>query len=243
MKKHFYTGLIVILPLLITFYIFDWLLTKILTLISGTVITKSIKNILNLFYGVNHGNEFLFQALVYMISIIIMLLLVTLLGYTMKIVLFSKLVKKMMSLVERIPVIKTVYTTTKQIIDVLYNSEGDSAYKKVVLIEYPRKGMYAIGFLTAEKNEIVREILGEKEIANVFVPTSPNPTSGMLVCVPKDEVHNLDISVETAFKLIISGGYVTEETVKKISQKKRWNNDEKSDSINFFNFYSLFKLK
>lgn len=220
MKKHFYTGLIAILPLLITFYIFNWLLTKILLLIRGTIITKSIRILLNTFYVNHYNNEILFQILVYGISVFIIILLITLLGYTMKLVVFSKIIKKIMSLVEKIPVIKTVYITTKQIIGVLYSSEGESAYKKVVLVEYPRKGIYALGFLTSENNRALEKVLDIGKIANVFIPTSPNPTSGMLVCVPKNEVINLDISVETAFKLIISGGYVTEESLEKMNLSK-----------------------
>lgn len=220
MKKHFYTGLIAILPLLITFYIFNWLLTKILILIRGTIITKSIRILLNTFYASHYNNDILFQILVYGISIFIIILLITLLGYTMKLVIFSKIIKKIMSLVERIPIIKTVYITTKQIIEVFYSSEGESAYKKVVLVEYPRNGIYALGFLTSENNRALEKVLDAGKIANVFIPTSPNPTSGMLVCVPRNEVISLDISVETAFKLIISGGYVTEESLEKMDLSK-----------------------
>lgn len=134
----------------------------------------------------------------------------------MKIVFFSKIMKKFVALVEKIPVIKSVYTTAKQIIGMLYSSEGEAAYKKVVAVEYPRKGMYAIGFMTAESNNAVKEAFQVGEIANVFIPTSPNPTSGMLICIPKEDIKILNIDTEAAFKLIISGGYVTEESVKKL---------------------------
>lgn len=214
MKKHFYTGLVVILPLVITFYVFNWLLKIVIKLISGTTITKVIRWILNIVYS-GHSHEIQFKILTYLISIIIIISFITLLGYTMKIMFFSKIMKKFVALVEKIPVIKSVYTTAKQIIGMLYSSEGEAAYKKVVAVEYPRKGMYAIGFMTAESNNAIREAFDIGEVANVFLPTSPNPTSGMFVCVPKEDVRILNIDTEAAFKLIISGGYVTEESLKK----------------------------
>lgn len=214
MKKHFYTGLVVILPLVITFYVFNWLLKIVIKLISGTTITKIIRWTLNIVYS-GHSHEIQFKILTYLISIIIIISFITLLGYTMKIMFFSKIMKKFVALVEKIPVIKSVYTTAKQIIGMLYSSEGEAAYKKVVAVEYPRKGMYAIGFMTAESNNAVREAFDIGEVANVFLPTSPNPTSGMFVCVPKEDVRILNIDTEAAFKLIISGGYVTEESLKK----------------------------
>lgn len=216
MKKHFYTGLVVVLPLFITFYFFNWFLKLVLKLISGTTITRLIRFALDIAYS-GHGHEIQFQILAYLISILIILASITLLGYTMKIMFFSKIWKKIVGLLEKIPVIKTVYTTTKQIIGILYSTEGEAAYKRVVAIEYPRREMYAIGFMTSESNDTVKEALGEKDtIVNVFIPTSPNPTSGMLLCVPKKDVKILKMDTETAFKLIISGGYVTEESVKKL---------------------------
>lgn len=220
MKKHFYTGLVVVLPLLITFYIFSWLLKTVIRLISGTTLTKIIRWVLNLFFS-GHNHEIQFQVLTYLISIVIIVSFITLLGYTTKIVFFSKIMKKFLDFVEKIPVIKSVYTTSKQIIGIIYSSEGEAAYKKVVAVEYPRKGMYAIGFMTSESNNAIKEAFNEDDIANVFIPTSPNPTSGMFICVPKKEVRHLKMDTETAFKLIISGGYVTEESVKKLQTSEK----------------------
>lgn len=221
LKRNFYAGLITILPLIITFYVFNWLLNIVLKLISGTIITKGIRKVVVLIFK-EHSYGIEFQALVYLVSILIMLFFITLLGYTMKLVFFSKIIKKIMNLFEKIPVIKTVYTTTKQIIDMLHlTGDEESAYKKVVYIEYPRKGVYAIGFLMSDSNSIFKNIIKDKEIANVFIPTSPNPTSGMLICIPKEEAYPLDISVEMAFKLIISGGYITEDVMKAVEQNDK----------------------
>lgn len=220
MKKHFYTGLVVVLPLLITFYIFNWFLKMVIKLISGTILTRIIRWILEIsFHG--HAHEIQFQILTYLISIILIIFFITLLGYTTKIVFFSKIMKKGLDFIERIPLIKSVYTTARQIIGMLYSTEGEAAYKRVVAVEYPRKGMYVVGFMTSERNETMEKVFGEENVVNVFIPTSPNPTSGMLVCVPSRDVKILSMDTETAFKLIISGGYVTEESIKRLQSEKK----------------------
>ena len=82
------------------------------------------------------------------------------------------------------------------------------------------KTINSIGFLTADKNTSLKEFLEDKEIVNVFVPTAPNPTSGFLLCIPREDIHPLNMSVEWAFKLIVSGGYITEELVKEKEEDK-----------------------
>ena len=160
------------------------------------------------------ADTFYMQVSVYIAAFLIIILSITMLGYMTKVVFFSKIIRRAINILERIPIIKTVYSTSKQIIGIVYSDNGESVYKKVVAVEFPRKGLYAIGFLTADKNTALKEILPDKEIVNVFVPTAPNPTSGFLLCLPKEEVYYLNMSVEWAFKLIVSGGYITEELVK-----------------------------
>ena len=92
----------------------------------------------------------------------------------------------------------------RQIVSLVYSKKNNN-YKKVVVVEYPRKGIYSFGFLTAEENKILEDVTGEK-YCNVFIPTSPNPTSGMFVSVKKVEVKEIEMKVEDAVKLIVSGG-------------------------------------
>lgn len=212
LKKNFYTGLLMILPIVITFYIFNWLFNLAFRIINNTVIIKLLKKLIYFSFG-EKADIFYIRVLVYIVAIIIIIFSITLLGYMTKLVFFSKIIKKMTNILERIPIIKTVYSTSKQIIGVIHSDNGESVYKKVVAIEYPKKDMYVIGFVTADRNLILKSFLPDKEIVNVFVPTSPNPTSGFLLCVPKEDVHYLSMSIESAFKLIISGGYITEGVV------------------------------
>ncbi|OIN85322.1 MAG: hypothetical protein AUJ12_09765 [Alphaproteobacteria bacterium CG1_02_46_17] len=108
---------------------------------------------------------------------------------------------------ERLPVVKTVYGALKQVIDMVMGQQAQ-AFRDVVMIEYPRKGVYMMGFLTGRTEGEVQE-LTDKEMVNIFIPTTPNPTSGFLVFVPADEVIDLNMSVDDGLKMIISGGMIT----------------------------------
>lgn len=217
-KKNFYTGLLMILPVVITYYIFNWLFNLAFRIINNTIIIKILKKLVEFIFG-EKADAFYIQMSVYIAAFLIIFLSITILGYMTKVVFFSKIIKRTMDVLERIPIIKTVYSTSKQIIGIVYSDNGESVYKKVVAVEFPRKGLYAIGFLTADKNTALKEILPDKDIVNVFVPTAPNPTSGFLLCIPKEDVYYLNMSVELAFKLIVSGGYITEDIVKHNEQK------------------------
>ena len=221
MKKNFYTGLFMILPVVITFYIFNWLFNIAFRIINNTIIIKALKQIVFFAMG-DKADVFYIQLAIYIFAVIIIVLFITLLGYTTN----TKIIKRATEVLERIPIIKTVYSTTKQIIGIVYSDNGESVYKRVVAVEYPQKGTYAIGFITSEKNTALKEFLPDVEIMNVFIPTAPNPTSGFLLCVPKEKVHYLDMSVEWAFKLILSGGYITEEMVKEKEEGKETESGE-----------------
>ncbi len=110
-------------------------------------------------------------------------------------------------MVEKIPLVRSLYSGAKQIIEAVTNSQVDT-FSKVVMIEYPRKGLYSLGFITCEaKGEIQKNT--DDFVINVFVPTTPNPTSGMLVFVSKKDVIPLSMTVEEGIKLVVSGGIVT----------------------------------
>lgn len=107
----------------------------------------------------------------------------------------------------RMPVVRSIYGATKQIFETVLSSKGN-AFRSVVLIEYPRKGIWTIGFITGTTIGEVQHVTQEN-VVNVFVPTTPNPTSGFLLFLPKDEVVELSMTVEEGIKMIVSGGIVT----------------------------------
>lgn len=210
MKRYFYTGLIALLPIVITVYIFNWIVGIMMSLLTHSFVTIVIHEILVKFVT-EQEMDFYFQVLVYIISLVTMLVGTCLVGMTLQIVFVAKIMKKVKELFIKIPLIKQVYTTISQIIDIAV-SDRQKSYQKAVLVQYPRKGVYSIGFLTSTDNFLLKDYIEtEEKLCNVFIPTSPNPTSGMFIVVPQSEVKVLDIKTDDAIKLIISGRVILPE--------------------------------
>jgi len=141
------------------------------------------------------------------IGIIVLLLVVTIIGFLVTNFFGRFMVRMGENMVARVPVVRTIYGVLKQIFDaVLSQSEG--AFREVVLIEYPRKGIWVLGFVTSNTQGEVQRVTPH-EMVNVFLPTTPNPTSGFLLFVPRKDCITLDMSVEEGVKLVISGGIVS----------------------------------
>lgn len=141
------------------------------------------------------------------LGLIITLLLVFLIGMVTTNFIGKKLVQLGEMLVDKIPLVRSIYLLAKQVLETIFSQDKES-FKKVVLVEYPRKGLYSIGFVTGVGRGEIQEKTSA-HVLNVFIPTSPNPTSGYLIMVPEEEAVPLDMDVDIAFKLILSGGMVT----------------------------------
>lgn len=111
------------------------------------------------------------------------------------------------SLIDRVPVVRSVYGALKQIFETVF-ADSSSSFREVVLVEYPRRGLWAVGFITGRTKGEVRDRI-ERDLVNVFLPTTPNPTSGFLLFVPREDLVHLDMSVEEGIKMVISAGIVT----------------------------------
>ena len=209
LKNYFYAGLFSLLPLVLTAYIFNWIMGLVLIVLNDSFVTIIIKNIILNLVG-EEDYIFYFQILTYVLSLITMIIFICIVGFTLKLVFFAKIAKKAKQFLSKIPFINQIYSTISQIIDIL-KSDRSTTYQKVVAVEYSRKGIYSIGFLTADKNEILERATGIEKMCNIFIPTSPNPTSGMFIVANAKEVHILDIKIDDAVKLIISGGVITPE--------------------------------
>ena len=191
-KRYFFTGLLVSAPIGATIYITIF----IVEFISGLVPNRfNPNNLLPEFIGYKiPGLELLIAFLTFIF-----------LGAIFSTLFGRSLLNYFDNLITRIPFAGNVYKAIKQITETFSNA--DAAYQKVVLIEYPRKGVHAIGFMTGStKGEIKTKT--NKEMVNVFVPTTPNPTSGFLLLFPVEDVVELDMSVEDAIKLVVSAGLV-----------------------------------
>ncbi len=193
LKNYFLTGLLVILPIFITVYI-------ILSLI------RAMDAILK-YIPAEYLPETYLQIHIPGLGLILVVILVFVVGLLTRNFIGRKIVHLGENIVDRIPLVRVLYTGVKQLLEPLF-LQKTNAFKKVALIEYPRRGVHVIGFVTGEsKGEVQNKT--SKNMMNVFVPTTPNPTSGFYILIPEDEVVYLNMSVEDAFKLIISGGIVS----------------------------------
>lgn len=197
LRNAFITGVIVVLPLGVTLIVINFLLDKI-----GTPASNFFFWYLDPAWRNMPAVQFGLQVL----SIIFVLLLITLLGYGSKLFIGRWFLHRFEQLLDRVPFINTVYRTVKQIVDT-FSRQKKAVFQEVVLVEYPRKRSYVIGFLTSEAKGEPQAMTGE-QIVNVFIPTTPNPTSGFLLMLPEEDITHLKMSVADGMKLIISGGAV-----------------------------------
>lgn len=202
-KRYFITGLLVLFPFVMTIFIITWLFTKIDGILKG-VISKFLER-----FGL-----FTFPGM----GFITVILLILITGVIARNYLGKKVLAIGDMIVTRIPLINRIYLAIQQI-SKAFLTEQREVFKNAVLIEYPRKGIYSIAFYTQNTKGEIKEKLNQ-EVVSVFVPTTPNPTSGYLLFIPKKEIINLDMNIEEALKLVISGGAVVPQK-KSSSPKKR----------------------
>jgi uncharacterized membrane protein len=205
-RNYFFTGLIIAAPLGITISIVVWLVQ----LIDGLV-----KPLIPARYDPDYYLPFSVPG----VGVVLALLFITLLGFLTANLLGRTLVSYGERILGRMPLVRTIYGGLKQIFETILSSKA-SSFNKVVLLEYPRRDLWSIAFVaTSTKGEISRNLQkGDEyadEVMSVFVPTTPNPTSGYLLFVKRSEMIELDMSVEDAAKLVISAGLVSPEYQKK----------------------------
>ena len=186
LRNNFIAGIVVLIPIGITLY-----LTLFLIRISGKIIPKEI----------NPNNYLPFN--IPGLEIIIALLLITFIGWISLSFLGRKFFEIFNNVLKKIPILRTIYSAIGQMTETF--TKSDNNQKSVVLLEYPRKGIWAVGFATKENKGIIKNNVKE-DIINVFVPTTPNPTSGFLLMVPKKDLIFLDVTFEQASKFIVSAG-------------------------------------
>jgi uncharacterized membrane protein len=187
LQRHFLTGLLAITPLAIT----GWILWRFYLLVSGTM-RPWLKRI----PAVSEAYPEFVLTVMGLVGFVLAIVLVGMFTRNIIGVAFFRLVERVLT---QIPVVKSVFTAVKQIAEVLLQDQR-RAFKKVALFEYPRRGLYSVVFLTSDEPD--------RDLAAVFLPTTPNPTSGFMLVVPRTELVELEIPVEDAIKLIVSGGSI-----------------------------------
>ena len=186
LRTYFFTGVVVLIPIGITLY-----LTKFIIQISSKIIPEEINP--------NNYLPFSIPGLEILISIIV----ITLVGGLSFSFIGKKLLQLINDLFKKIPILRTIYSAITQMTETFTNK--DDSKRSVVLVEYPRKGTWAVGFAT-KKNETEISSKTNKNLINVFLPTTPNPTSGFLLMFPEEEIVYLDMTFEEASKFIVSAG-------------------------------------
>ena len=190
MKRYFITGLLIWVPLVVTLWVLDFLFST---------MDQSLRLL-----PPEWRPEALFGYHIPGLGAIVTLLVVFLTGLFTANILGQRLVKFWEWLLSRIPVVKTIYSSVKQVSDTLLSGQGQ-AFRKALLVQYPREGSWIIAFQTGRPGGDVTNYL-KGEYVSVYVPTTPNPTSGFFLMVPKNDVIELDMSVDEALKYIISMG-------------------------------------
>ena len=185
-RNYFFAGAVVLIPIGITLY---------LSLFIIKVSTKILPRELN------PNNYLPFE--IPGIEIIIAVIMITFIGWLSLSFLGKKIFELINRILKKIPILRTIYSAINQMTESL--TKSDNKQKSVVLLEYPKKDVWAVGFATKDNKGIINEKIGN-ELVNVFVPTTPNPTSGFLLMVPKKNLIFLDISFEQASKFIVSAG-------------------------------------
>ncbi|MFO7966916.1 MAG: DUF502 domain-containing protein [Archaeoglobaceae archaeon] len=186
LRNIFLTGLLIFIPISATIFIVYWTFNYIDDLVKPLVL---------------QALGFYFPGLSWLLLIAIIFIL----GVVGKFTLGNRIVNSVENLMQRIPLVRTIYNATKEASKAILVSETENI-KGVVLVEFPRKGVYTLGFTSGAEVLGIDQLIGKRTV-NVFVPTSPNPTSGYVLMVPEEDLIYLDMAVEDAIKVIISGGF------------------------------------
>ena len=215
LRNSFLTGIVVIAPVGLTV----WLIWTVIGWVDGFVLpfvpnSYQPENLIKQIFGEES------QMNIRGLGVIFFLVFTTFVGWIAKGVIGRFFIRNAETLVHRMPVVRSIYSGVKQIAETVF-AQSDRSFEKACLVEYPRKGIWAVGFIsTIAKGEVQSKAAKDRPLLSVFVPTTPNPTSGFLLFFPKEDVIQFDMSIEDAAKLVISAGLVYPDS-KLVSAKKK----------------------
>jgi uncharacterized membrane protein len=208
-RNRLISGIFVIVPFAVTFVIIRWLFLKLADILRP-IVAKALEFLLQV-HIIRQWPEIYVKYAVSLATILSLLFVLYLIGAIAKFVAGRRLLAVGENIVLKIPLARTIYSATKQVTSAMTIQENKS-FTSVVLVEFPRKGIYAVGFLTGT----IKDSFG-KTFGKVFIPTTPNPTTGFFELIPADEVLQTEMTIEEAFKIIISGGIVSPEILKTVA--------------------------
>ena len=215
LRNSFLTGIVVIAPVGLTV----WLIWTVIGWVDGFVLpfvpnSYQPETIIKQIFGEES------QMNIRGLGVIFFLVFTTFVGWIAKGFIGRFFIRNAETLVHRMPVVRSIYSGVKQIAETVF-AQSDRSFEKACLVQYPRKGIWAVGFIsTVAKGEVKSKAVSKGQLLSIFVPTTPNPTSGFLLFFPEQDVIQLDMSIEDAAKLVISAGLVYPKT-KLVSSKKK----------------------
>lgn len=208
LRNNFFTGLFVLMPVVLTLWIFKALIFSIDKFVQSFLPLEFIQTL------TVQSDSPLFKSLtgetfIPGLGLLLGFIIIVLVGVFAKNVLGKKMFQVWDSIFARMPFVSSIYSAIKQIVNTI-SSSSSASFREVVLVEYPRRGCWVIAFVSGNTTVSVRKHLPENEdFVNVFVPTTPNPTSGFLIFIPRSEIKSLNMTVEQGLKLVISAGIVS----------------------------------
>ena len=194
LRGYFFAGILVTAPITITFY-----------LASAVIgwIDKNVSDLIPMQYSPEQYLPFSVPGL----GLIVIIIALTIVGFLTANFLGRYFIRLSEYMLDRLPVVRSIYSSVKQILEAVL-AQQEKTFREVVLLEYPRRGMWVLGFVAgASKGQVQNAI--DHEMINVFVPTTPNPTSGFLVFVPREDLYRLEMTVDEGLKMLISAAIVT----------------------------------
>jgi uncharacterized membrane protein len=194
-RLYFMAGLLAFAPIAITFWAIAWIIQQLDSLLLPRVLAW-------LSPGAPPPD------LPPLVGAIFTFIVILLAGVVVRHLFGHELVRVWERILSRVPVARTIYGGVKQLFEAIVHS-GTASYKRVVLVEYPRRGIWCLAFTTGRTRGTLQRVLPEQSLINCFLPTTPNPTSGFFIVVPESDLVEIDMSVEEAFKIIMSAGLVT----------------------------------
>ena len=201
MRRNFFAGIIVLMPFLLTFLFVRWLVLFIDSRIAPLVPRRFSQLALDTI-GIDPVRE------IPGVGIIIFFLATMVIGIFARGIIGAWILRHFERILQHTPLLPKIYSTTKQIFATLLHHEKKTAFQKAVLVQYPRKGCWTIGFLTSENTKEISKHTKQQSMRAVFVPTTPNPTSGFIIFFPKKDTIDLNMKVEDAVKIVLSFGIV-----------------------------------
>lgn len=195
LRRYFVAGVLAFAPIGITVWAIAWIIERLDNLL--------LPGLLKLVYpSLGEPPD------LPVVGAIFTVLVIVLIGVIARHFFGTEVIRAWERLLARVPVARNIYGAVKQLVEAIFASQSHDAFRRVVLIEYPRKGVYALAFTTGPARGVLQDIT-EKRMINCFVPTTPNPTSGFYLLIPEQDVIEVELTVEDAFKLVMSAGLVT----------------------------------